>query len=183
MTSSSELNEKEGGGDASRADSADNGDCAADVTTVHNAGDAQLAEEKGEMTEIIHAKGLASKNNSLQSSGQTVAPTARNDSLASYQEVFGYSAMSGISDLPDKFHGSSGRQRRFKEEEEHVRKQASRGLFFLAFINIYASVLVFAKHLLSIESVLSITLSVLLTVYTYHQKVSAQVELLPNRKE
>jgi len=44
-------------------------------------------------------------------------------------------------------------------------------------------VLVFAKHLLSIESVLSITLSVLLTVYTYHQKVSAQVELLPNRKE
>lgn len=72
-----------------------------------------------------------------------------------------------VSDLPKSCRGDLNSER-FQDEEETVRARATHSFVWLAAVNGYAAFLVFIFHLISLESLLSIALSVALTVYTYH---------------
>lgn len=102
---------------------------------------------------------------------KTEAISTRMDESETYQMPFGGSAQRGISDLPESCRGNSDRVGRFEEEEEHVRDRAKHSIVWLAVVNGYSALLVFIFHLISLESILSIALSVGLTVYTYYQTV------------
>lgn len=78
----------------------------------------------------------------------------------------------GISDLPKVCRADSAFTGRFEEEEQTVRRKAKHSELWLAIVNGYSAVLVFAYHLISLESILSIALSVSMTVFTYFKTVS-----------
>ena len=103
--------------------------------------------------------------------GKTEVISTKMDESETYQTPFGGSAQNGISDLPESCRGNSDRVGRFEEEERHVRDRAKHSIAWLAAVNGYSALLVFIFHLISLESMLSIALSVGLTLYTYYQTV------------
>jgi hypothetical protein len=56
-----------------------------------------------------------------------------------------------------------------QEEETKARSSSSRSTLVLFWINGFATVLIFLFHLISLESLFSITLSVVLTIYTFRK--------------
>ena len=113
------------------------------------------------------------QNNSSSNKGSDCdsLPPTRPDKSESHRMPFGGRAQHGISDLPESCRGTSDRVGRFKEEEQNVRKNATHSIIWLAAANGYSALLVFAMYLISLESLLSIALSVGLTVYTYYKTV------------
>lgn len=94
------------------------------------------------------------------------SPTAMDASQKGVMR-FGHQAS---SDLPQSCRPVSDRGR-FQEEEEAVRRKAKHSIFWLAIVNGYSALKVFAVHLISLEAMLSIALSVSLTVYVYYKTV------------
>ena len=88
------------------------------------------------------------------------------------QHPFGGQVQSqhGISDLPFSCRSTMDRGR-FESEERRVRSVATHNCIWLAAVNGYSALLVFVYHLISVESLVSIALSVGLTVFTYYKTV------------
>lgn len=78
----------------------------------------------------------------------------------------------GESDLPESCRAETAKFGRYHEEEVRVRKHAKHGKLWLAIVNGYSAVMVFVLHLVSLESLLAIALSVGFTVFTYFKTVS-----------
>jgi len=104
----------------------------------------------------------------------------RRDESELSQHPFGGSKFQrGISDLPVSCRSKdSFRVGRFQAEEHNVRRLARHNRVWLAAINGYSAVLIFFGHLISIESVLSIALSVGLTCYTYYTVVRKHAKVM-----
>jgi hypothetical protein len=84
---------------------------------------------------------------------------------------FGQSALNqGISDLHKACRGESD-QERFHDEEVAVRKRATHSALWLTALNGYSAIKVFIVHLISMESILGVILSVGFTVFTYYYTV------------
>lgn len=81
---------------------------------------------------------------------------------------FGGTSKHGVSDLPEGVRGADDTAR-FEDEEEDVKKKAEHNIFWRAIVNGYSALMVFAVHLISLESLLSIALSVALTIYVYNE--------------
>jgi hypothetical protein len=56
-------------------------------------------------------------------------------------------------------------------EEDFARKSAAKNPVYLLLVNSYSAVVVFAFHLVSLESWISIVLSVGMTLYTYYKTI------------
>jgi hypothetical protein len=54
-------------------------------------------------------------------------------------------------------------------EEKAARKSAASNSVYLLFLNTYSAIIVFGVHLISLESWISIALSVSMTLYTYYK--------------
>jgi hypothetical protein len=54
-------------------------------------------------------------------------------------------------------------------EEKAARKNAAHNSVYLLFVNTYSAIVVFGVHLISLESWISIALSVSMTLYTYYK--------------
>jgi hypothetical protein len=121
-----------------------------------------------------------------QGQGQEVKPSPPNESGKNTDDVileepshhFGRTALKyGISDLP-KACRSNADEERFHDEEVTVRKRATHNAFWLTALNGYSAVKVFVVHLISMESILSIILTVGFTVFTYYNTVRQAIEVI-----
>ena len=56
-----------------------------------------------------------------------------------------------------------------EDDEAAARKKAASNILYLLLVNTYSAVFVFVFHLISLESLISICLSVGLTIYTYNE--------------
>lgn len=60
-------------------------------------------------------------------------------------------------------------ERRLREKEREIKIKCQHGMLYLFFIQGYSAVVVFAIHLVSLECLIGISLTVGLTVYVYHR--------------
>ena len=125
---------------------------------------------------IANNNDVAVPANESQEAAEAPPPPATPASCASQPGFlrFGATAVHGVSDLPQSCRGGNDRGR-FQEEEQSVRHNAKHGVVWLTIVNGYSALKVFAVHLISMESLLSIALSVSLTVYVYFKTVRSSI--------
>lgn len=142
-------------------------------------------DEKLDETRVVvpipqsrHLEEIPTKNNEGATNDipQPTSTISRDESQAGTMK-FGGTATPGISDLPQTCRGNTDRGR-FEEEEEGVRRRAKHSMLWLAIVNGYSALKVFAVHLISMESMMSIGLSVSLTIFTYYRTVRFMTALL-----
>jgi hypothetical protein len=110
---------------------------------------------------------------------KTSTPDASGNNKDAILEVpshhFGQTALKhGISDMHEACRGESDKER-FHDEEVTVRKRATHGALWLTALNGYSAIKVFIVHLISMESILGIILSVGFTIFTYYYTVSQAI--------
>ena len=138
--------------------------------------DSQTTKPEGTSANDNEGEKVAVPANESQEAAEAPPPPATPASCASQPGFlrFGATAVHGVSDLPQSCRGGNDRGR-FQEEEQSVRHNAKHGVVWLTIVNGYSALKVFAVHLISMESLLSIALSVSLTVYVYFKTVRSSI--------
>lgn len=65
-------------------------------------------------------------------------------------------------------HSSGISQNNLREEEKLARSQTTHSILYLVVVNLYSALVVFVVHLISVESIISIALSVALTLHVHN---------------